>query len=105
VVFQKHQSRLEDVKKLISLSFRDFIFDPKCLPTPQRSLIRHPRAIFLTPSSPQILKSIFSHLPDDQIPNPRTSRHGGLSGSRLYQLSGAAVDNTNPLMERFGLPE
>jgi len=56
--------RQEDVKKLISLSFRDFIFDPKCLPTPQRSLIRHPRAIFLTPSSPQILKSIFSHLPD-----------------------------------------
>jgi hypothetical protein len=38
--------RLEDVEKLISLSFRDFIFDPKCLPTSQRSLIRHPRAIF-----------------------------------------------------------
>jgi hypothetical protein len=55
--------RLEDVKKLICLSFRDFIFDPKCLPTRQRSLIRHPRAIFLTPSSLQILKSIFSHLP------------------------------------------
>jgi hypothetical protein len=27
---------LDDVKKLICLSFRDFIFDPKCLPTPQR---------------------------------------------------------------------
>ena len=39
-------SCLEDVKKLISLIFRDFIFDPKCLPTAQRSLIRHPRAIF-----------------------------------------------------------
>jgi hypothetical protein len=56
--------RQKDVKKLICLSFRDFIFDPKCLPTPQRSRIRHPRAIFLTPSSPQILKSISSHLPD-----------------------------------------
>jgi hypothetical protein len=37
----------EDVKKLICLSFRDFIFDHKCLPIAQRSLIRHPRAIFL----------------------------------------------------------
>jgi hypothetical protein len=37
----------EDVKKWIPLSFRDFIFDPKCLPTAQRSLIRHPGAIFL----------------------------------------------------------
>jgi hypothetical protein len=36
----------EDVKKLICWSFRDFIFGPKCLPTPQRSLIGHPRAIF-----------------------------------------------------------
>src|SRR5258708_38040376 len=35
----------EDVKKLISFSFRDFIFDPKCLPTAQRSLIGHSRAI------------------------------------------------------------
>jgi hypothetical protein len=35
----------EDVKKLICLSSRDFIFDPKCLPTPERSLIGHPRAI------------------------------------------------------------
>jgi hypothetical protein len=56
--------RQEDVKKLISFSFRDFIFDPKCSPTSQRSLKRHPGAIFSTPSSPQILKSIFSHLPD-----------------------------------------
>jgi hypothetical protein len=39
---------------LICLSSRDFIFDPKCLPTPQRSLIGHRRAIFLTPSSLQI---------------------------------------------------
>src|SRR5271168_355329 len=39
--------RQEDVKKLISWSFRDFIFDPKCLPTSQRSLKRHPSAIFL----------------------------------------------------------
>jgi hypothetical protein len=58
----------EDVKKLICWSFRDFIFDPKCLPTPQRSPIRHPRAIFLTLSSLQILKSIFSHLPDEITP-------------------------------------
>jgi hypothetical protein len=62
--FAKFQSRLEDVKKLISLSFRDFIFDPKCLPTSQRSLIRHPGAILFTPSSLQILKTIFSHVPD-----------------------------------------
>jgi hypothetical protein len=55
--------RLEDGKKLICSGFRDFIFYPKCLPTPQQSFIRHPGAIFLTPSSPQILKSIFSHLP------------------------------------------
>ena len=59
----------ENVKKLISFSFRDFIFDPKCLPTSQRSLIRDPGAIFLTPSSLQILKSIFSHLPDGVTPN------------------------------------
>jgi threonine dehydrogenase-like Zn-dependent dehydrogenase len=58
----------EDVKKLISLIVRDFIFDPKCLPTAQRSLIRYPRAIFFTPSSLQILKSIFSHLPDGSTP-------------------------------------
>jgi hypothetical protein len=42
------------VKKLICLSSRDFIFDPKCLPTPQRSLIGHPRGIFFMPSSLQI---------------------------------------------------
>ena len=52
------------MKKLIRLRFRNFIFDPKCLPIYQRSLIRHPRAIFLAPSSLQILKPIFSHLPD-----------------------------------------
>jgi len=56
------------VKKLISLSFRDFIFDPKCLPTSQRSLIRHPGAIFLTPSSLQIFKIDFSHLPVPKFP-------------------------------------
>ena len=38
--------RPEDVKKMICLNFRDFIFDPKCLVTAQRSLIRDPRAIF-----------------------------------------------------------
>jgi hypothetical protein len=54
----------EDVKKLVSLSFRDFIFDPKCLPTSQRSPIRHPGAIVLSPSSLQIWNPIFSHLPD-----------------------------------------
>ena len=59
------------MKKLISLIFRDFIFNPKCLPTAQRSLIRHPRAIFLAPSSLQILKSIFSHLPDRTFRSPR----------------------------------
>ncbi len=67
----------EDVKKLISLSFRDFIFDPKCLPTPQRSLIRHPRANFLTPSSLQILKSIFSHLPDGTYPKEDNDSYKG----------------------------
>jgi hypothetical protein len=58
----------EDVKKLICWSFRDFIFDPKCLPTPHRSLIGHPRGNFCTPSSLQIQKSIFSHLPDELTP-------------------------------------
>jgi hypothetical protein len=52
------------VKKSICLSFPDYIFDPKCLPTPQRSLIGHPRAIFCTQISEQISKWIFSHLPD-----------------------------------------
>jgi hypothetical protein len=56
------------VKKLISLIFRDFIFDPKCLPTPQRSLTRHPSVIVFAPSSLQISKSIFSHLPDSGTP-------------------------------------
>jgi hypothetical protein len=46
-VAQQDETRgREDVKKLICWSFRDFIFGPKCLPTPQRSLIGHPRAIF-----------------------------------------------------------
>jgi hypothetical protein len=36
------------------LSSRDFIFDPKCLLTPQWSLIGHPRAILFTLSSLQI---------------------------------------------------
>jgi hypothetical protein len=56
----------EDVKKSICLSFPDFIFDPKCLPTPQRSLTGHPRAICYTQISEQISKSIFSHLRDNQ---------------------------------------
>jgi hypothetical protein len=43
------------------------------LPTAQRSLIRHPRAIFLAPSSLQILKSIFSHLPDGAFTPPLNS--------------------------------
>jgi len=34
------------LKKSIWLSFRDFVFDPKCLPTPQRSLEANPGAIF-----------------------------------------------------------
>jgi hypothetical protein len=69
----------EGVKKMISLSFRDFIFDPKCLPTPQRSLIRHPRAIFFTPSSLQILKSIFSHLPDGVTPVAEASGYSAFT--------------------------
>jgi hypothetical protein len=62
----------EDVKKSICLSFPDFIFDPKCLPTPQRSLTGHPRAICYTQISEQISKSIFSHLPDNQTPDNQT---------------------------------
>ena len=57
-------TRQEDVKKLICLSFRDFIFDRKRLSTPQRSLIGHPGAIFVRPCSRHNSKSIFSHLPD-----------------------------------------
>jgi hypothetical protein len=76
-------SRQEDVKKLICLSFRDFIFDPKCLPTPQRSLIRHPRAIFFTPSSLQILKSIFSHRPDGTGTLEMRDQTGGSQGEAM----------------------
>jgi hypothetical protein len=36
----------EDVKNLICWGFRDFIFDPRCLPTRHRSLIGHPGEIF-----------------------------------------------------------
>jgi hypothetical protein len=39
--------RLEDVKKLISRSFRDFSFEPKYIPTFQRSLLGHPGAAIL----------------------------------------------------------
>jgi hypothetical protein len=59
----------EDVKKSIWLSFRDFSFDPKCMPRPQLSLIGHPGAIFLAPNSLRIFKSIFSHPPDEITPN------------------------------------
>jgi hypothetical protein len=49
----------EDVKKLISLGFRDFIFDPKCLPTSQRSLLGHPGAAFFGTQLSQQLKINF----------------------------------------------
>jgi hypothetical protein len=53
----------EDVKKLISRSFRDFSFEPKCIPTSQRSLLGHPGAAFLRAQFSQQLKINFSHLP------------------------------------------
>ena len=37
----------EDVKKLIWLIFRDFNFDPECIPILRRSFIEHPGKIFL----------------------------------------------------------
>jgi hypothetical protein len=106
---------------LISLSFRDFIFDPKCLPTAQRSLIRHPGAIFLTLSSLQILKSIFSHLPDRMFPrlysiagkrsvchqpfwpeqNPSIGKFGDRSGQTLEIASGTRTKATLPLYFRL----
>jgi hypothetical protein len=36
----------EDVKKMIWRSFRDFSFEPKYIPTSQRSLLGHPGAAF-----------------------------------------------------------
>jgi len=72
VLFSKCQFRLEDVKKLIWPSFRDFGFVPKCMPTPQRSLTGHPRAICFAPNSLHIFKSIFSHPPDHKtLTRPR----------------------------------
>jgi hypothetical protein len=47
-------SCLEDVKNLICWGFRNFIFDPRCLPTPHRSLTGHPGEIFETPNLLQI---------------------------------------------------
>jgi hypothetical protein len=41
----------EGVKKSNWLKFPSFWFDAKCMPTPQRSLIGHPGAVFLMPKS------------------------------------------------------
>jgi hypothetical protein len=50
---------LEDVKKSIWLKFRAFEFDANCMLTPQRSLIGHPGAAFLTSNSLHIYFSVF----------------------------------------------
>jgi hypothetical protein len=39
------------------------------------------------------------------LPKSKNEPPRWLKRQPVYQLSGAAVDNTNPLMERFGLPE
>ena len=52
----KCQFRLEDVKKLIWWSFRDFSFETKCMPTSQRSLLGHPGAAFFRAQFSQQLK-------------------------------------------------
>jgi hypothetical protein len=49
----------EDVKKLIWRSFRDFSFEPKCIPTSQRSLLGHPGAAFFCAQFSQQLKTNF----------------------------------------------
>jgi hypothetical protein len=41
----------KDVKKLIWRSFRDLSFEPKCIPTSQRSLLGHPGAAFFRANS------------------------------------------------------
>src|SRR5271156_2704 len=46
----------EDVKKLIWRSFRDFSFEPKCMPTSQRSLLGRPGAAFFSDQFSQRLK-------------------------------------------------
>ena len=88
---------LEDVKKLICSGFLDFIFDPKCLLTPQQSFIRHPGAIFLTPSLPQILKSIFSHLPDGSDPkaNPTVCETATPLPTLLIRFMGLGQEREN----------
>jgi hypothetical protein len=45
------KSRLEDVKKSTLPKFPSFRFDEKCMPTHERSLIRHPGADFFMPNS------------------------------------------------------
>jgi len=51
--------RLEDVKKLIMRSFRDFSFETKCMPTSQRSPLGHPGAAFFDAEFSQWLKINF----------------------------------------------
>jgi hypothetical protein len=47
------------VKKLIWRSFRDFTFEPKCIPISQRSLLGHPGAAFFRAQFSQQLKINF----------------------------------------------
>jgi hypothetical protein len=52
--------RLEDVKKI---DLAEISSEPKCMPKPRQSLIRHPGAFFSRPKLLHDSKSIFSHLP------------------------------------------
>jgi hypothetical protein len=70
----------EDVKKSICLSSRDFIFDPKCLPTPQRSFIRHPGAIFFN-------AEFAGNLKIDFFTSSRQEDHRRLSFPKKYYLA------------------
>jgi hypothetical protein len=62
-VFTRRIVGQEDVKKLIWRSFRDFSFEPKCIPTSHRSLLGHNGAalgqLFSAPNSLSSKKSFF----------------------------------------------
>jgi hypothetical protein len=53
------------------IDFAKISSEPKCMPKVQRSLIRHPGAIFFRPKLLHVSKSIFSHLPDGTFPCAR----------------------------------
>jgi hypothetical protein len=57
------------------IDFAKISSEPKCMRKVQRSLIRHPGAIFSRPKSLHVSKSIFSHLPDEITPIKNPAVH------------------------------